>query len=112
MSDEFDPRESVTLIFGPASDRRTRQLAYDFLKQNHERIVARLPPDSGSGLVRIAGSFCDAEHRADAASFFAERAARAQGGPRTLAQTLEGIDLCTARRAAQQPSVLAFLKAQ
>jgi hypothetical protein len=33
-----------------------------------------------------------------------------QGAPRNLAQVLEGIDLCVARKAAQAPSVASFLE--
>jgi cytosol alanyl aminopeptidase len=110
MSDEFDPRESVTLLFGAASDSKTRQRAYDFAKTNFDRIVARMPPEWGASLTGVASGFCDAEHRADVEAFFKDKIARFNGGPRTLAQTLEGISLCQAQHSARQASVTAFLK--
>ena len=112
LSDEFDPRESMSLIYGPSGSRRTRQLAYDFLKTNYDAVVARLPKQWGSGMVRIASVFCDAGHRADAEAFFKARTPSLEGGPRTYAQTMEGIDLCVARRTANEPSVRAFLARQ
>jgi cytosol alanyl aminopeptidase len=110
LSDAFDPRESLTLVFGAASDRRTRQAAYEFVKEHNDAIVARLPRDFGVRLAGIGGAFCDPEHRADLEAFYRERAARAPGGPRMLAQTLERMDLCIAMRAAHQSSVTSFLK--
>jgi cytosol alanyl aminopeptidase len=112
LSETFDPRESLSLIYGAASDRRTRQSAYEFVKQHNDEIVARLPREFGLQLAGIGGGFCDAEHRADLEAFFKERAERAPGGPRTLAQTLERMDLCIAMHKAHQASVTNFLKKQ
>ncbi len=112
LSDQFDARESLTLVFGAASDRRTRQTAYEFVKEHNDELVARLPRAFGLRLAGIGGSFCDAEHRADVEAFYKERAARAPGGPRELAQVLEQMDLCIAMRTAHQPSVTSYLKKQ
>jgi alanyl aminopeptidase len=112
LSDELDPRETLTLILGPAGHYRTRQRAYDFVKDHYDRIIARMPRDRGAALAGVASGFCDADHRADAERFFKERSARVSGGPRRLAHALEGIDLCVATRAAQQASVVAFLNRQ
>jgi cytosol alanyl aminopeptidase len=110
LSDEFDPREAHTLLFGASNDPKTRQMAYDFMKANYDRIVGRMPKDWGAQLSGMAGRFCDAQHHADAEQFFKEKVQTKTGGPRILAQTLEGISLCEASRSAQQPSVSAFLK--
>ena len=112
LSTEFDPRESMALVYGASADRRTRQAAYDFVKQNYDQLVARMPPDSGGRLATVGGGFCDSQHRSDLAAFFTERAGRSRGGPRSLAQTLERMDLCIASHAAQRDSVQAFLKKQ
>jgi cytosol alanyl aminopeptidase len=42
-------------------------------------------------------------------SFFADRVKDYNGGPRALAQTLEGIDLCIAARKSLAPELTAFL---
>jgi alanyl aminopeptidase len=110
LSREFDAREAMTLLWGAASDRTTRQQAYDFLKQNFDAVVALLPPDSGANLAGVGGGFCDETHRADVEAFFKDRTTKFRGGPRSLAQTLEGIDQCIAFRDAQKASVAAFLK--
>jgi alanyl aminopeptidase len=42
--------------------------------------------------------------------FFKERSAGVAGGPRILAQTLEDVDQCVARKTTQQPGLVAFLE--
>jgi len=110
LTDEFDSRQSLDILFGVGQSPKTRDLAYDFVKQNWDALIAKLPTDSGSFLPFVAGGYCDEGHRQDAASFFEGRSTKYSGGPRNLAQMLEGIDLCVAFKKAQQPSVTEFLK--
>ena len=110
LTDEFDIRQSLLIVFGAARFPPTRDLAYDFVKQNWDALTAKLPTDSGAYLPDVAGGYCDEAHRQDAASFFQGRSTKYSGGPRNLAQMLEGIDLCVAFKKAQQPSVTEFLK--
>ena len=110
MSDELDPRETYVLIAGAAQSPQSRQTAYDFVKQNYDSIIGRMPREWGAYTPRIASGFCDEAHRADAAAFFQDKAPKFQGGPRTLAQVLEGISLCTAQRSAEGANVATFLK--
>ncbi|HMD97035.1 MAG TPA: M1 family metallopeptidase [Terriglobia bacterium] len=110
LTDEFDSRQSLDILFGAGRFPGTRDLAYDFLKQNWDALVAKLPTDYGAYLPDVVGGYCDEAHRRDAASFFEGRSTKYSGGPRNLAQMLEGIDLCVAFKKAQQPSVTEFLK--
>jgi alanyl aminopeptidase len=110
LTDEFDIRQSLDILSGVAQTPRTRDLAYDFVKQNWDALIAKLPTDFGALLPYVAGGYCDDAHRQDAAGFFEGRPTKYSGGPRNLAQMLEGIDLCVAFKKAQQPSVIEFLK--
>lgn len=112
LSDDFDPRESMTLFWGALTEPKNRQMAYDWMKASYDRLIARMPKDWGAGLAGAAGRFCDSAHRADAEAFFKERATKTTGGPRILAQVLEGMSLCEAQRPARQESVSAFLSKQ
>ncbi len=49
-------------------------------------------------LPAVGGTFCDAKRRDELDSFFRDRVKDYNGGPRALAQTLEGIDLCISAR--------------
>jgi alanyl aminopeptidase len=110
LSGEFDVRESFDIMFAPSERRQTRDFAYDFVKQNWDLLVAKLPTDTGSYVPYVASGYCDAEHRKDAESFFTGRSTKFTGGPRILAQVLEVIDLCIAYKNAQEASVTEFLK--
>ena len=110
LSDEFDSRESFGILFAPAQRRQTRDFAYEFVKQNWDRLIAKLPTDSGSFLPYVAGGYCDSQHRQDVENFFSGRSTKYTGGPRILTQVLEGIDLCVAYKNAQEASVAEFLQ--
>ena len=112
LSDAFDPRESMTLVWGGLNDPKNRQTTYDFVKANYDKLLARQPRQWGASLVGVGSAFCDAEHKADVESFFTERNARLPGGPRLLAQTLESITLCDAQRSQREAGVRAFLQKQ
>jgi len=108
LSNEFDPRESINIVWREATTPKTRELAYDFVKANFEQLIQRLPRDSGASLAEAGASFCDDPHRADVESFFKERSSRFAGGPRRLARTLEEINLCVSLKKAQEPSIQSF----
>jgi alanyl aminopeptidase len=110
LSDEFDSRESLSILWGPTQRRQTRDFAYDFVKQNWDALIAKLPTDTGSFLPYVAAGYCDSQHRQDADSFFSGRSTKYTGGPRVLTQVLEGIDLCVAYKNAQEASVAEFLE--
>ena len=110
LTDEFDPREAAALVMGGLGEAASREMAFSFIKSNYDAIAARLPKEAEAYLAFTGESYCDEAHRADVESFFGKRTSRAPGGPRLLAQVLEQIDLCIARKKVQQPSLEAFLR--
>ena len=63
----------------------------------------------GSVLPFAGGSICDAQSRDRYQAFFGPLVNKYSGAPRNFAQVVESIDLCIARKTAQEPSVQAFL---
>lgn len=110
LSDEFDTRQSIAILFSAGNTPEIRDIAYDFVKQNWDALIAKLPNDFVGFLPFAAAGYCDAAHRADAEAFFKDRVTKTMGGPRNLQQALEVVDLCAANKAANQPSVVQFLK--
>ena len=110
LTDEFDSRESLAILFGASQSAKTRDLAYDFVKQNWDTLNAKLPTDSAAITPYVAAGYCDTGHRQDVETFFKDRSTKYTGGPRILVQVLEGIDLCVAYKRAQAPSVAEFLQ--
>ncbi|MFP2932066.1 ERAP1-like C-terminal domain-containing protein, partial [Pyxidicoccus sp. 3LG] len=114
LDKRLDPRETMWLMFAASQNVRTQPVAFEFVKENYDRIAgdspdARLPQEAAGRMSFVAAGFCDAEKRQQAADFFTERNARAPGGPRMLAQMLEIVDQCTSLKAAQGSSVESFL---
>jgi cytosol alanyl aminopeptidase len=110
LTDEFDNRESIRILFAARNYPGSRDLAYEFVKQNWDALIAKLPTDYGAFLPFVADQYCDNQHRADAEAFFTGRATKYAGGPRNLAQTLEVVSLCAANKDANEASVIEFLK--
>ena len=110
LSDTFDSRESVGLLFGGRAKQRR---AFEFVKNNLEESEKRMPADitgaKGAFLISTAAGFCSASEKAEAEALFGPRASKYGGGPRTLAQVLEVIDLCSARKDSQQAKLVEFL---
>jgi aminopeptidase N len=114
LSKDFDPRESFyPLLFGPLTYAETRDVPFEFVKQHLDALLKRLPREVGedyaAALPTVGGNFCDAKRRDELNSFFADRVKDYTGGPRALAQTLEGIDLCISARKTLAPELTAFL---
>ena len=110
LDSAFDPRETSRILREVTQEPALRPLAYTFLKDNFDALVARLPRDAPASFPWVGASLCDEEARKDVAAFFAERSTRFTGGPRVLAQALESMRLCTAFRNSQGPGVEQFLK--
>jgi alanyl aminopeptidase len=106
--------EGLRLLFAGQGIEGTRHMAFDFMKAHFDEISRKRPTgggfDAGANFPYVGYSFCSAESKQELENFFAPRVASFTGGPRVLSQVLEGIDLCTARKNAEQASVAAFLK--
>ncbi|WP_434384605.1 M1 family metallopeptidase [Melittangium boletus] len=108
----LDMREVGWLLYFAGMEPGARDLTFDFVKQHYDALVRRLPEDRVDMLAAALSSFCDPVHRQEYAAFFEQRMAGAPGGPRTYARGLEQMDLCIAFKAAQGPSIEAFLAAR
>ncbi len=110
LTGEFDPREAQPLVMGGLGDAASREATFSFIKGHYDDIVSKMPKEYEAYLPYTGASFCDEAHLSDVEKFFGERTSRAPGAPRILAQVLEGIDLCIARKKAEQPGLEAFLR--
>jgi alanyl aminopeptidase len=98
------------MFFVVRAEETGLQASWKFLQANYDGILAKFPREATGFAPYFAEGFCDGTHRREVAEFFAGRAEKLPGGPRNLAQVLEGIDLCVALREVQEPSVREFLK--
>ncbi|HEX8790705.1 MAG TPA: M1 family metallopeptidase [Polyangiaceae bacterium] len=101
--------EVLTPLYVQLDRPDTRELAWAWMKEHYDALLARMPRHhSGVQLVGAGGRFCDADHAKDVESFFTPKIEGIEGGPRALAETLEDIHLCTARRTASEASARSF----
>lgn len=111
LSDAFDARQAISIVWNQSGERTTRAGVWDFVRKNFDALESKLPKDYPANLPYAASGFCDAGHRAEVTAFFGDRAKKYAGGPRTLAQVAEEIGICEAFQKAQAGSVAEFLKA-
>jgi alanyl aminopeptidase len=113
LTGEFDFREVMSAFLGSLSPE-TRRLPFEFVRDNLDALLKALPRGVGSDfaayLPMVGSGFCTAPERAEVEAFFKPKVDAYVGGPRILAQSLERIDLCIARRQALGPSLEEFLK--
>jgi alanyl aminopeptidase len=112
LTDEFELREALGLLQGPFGDPRTRIPAYNFMKDNFDAIIAKIPEPYRPYMAFTFVSLCDDSKKPEIEAFWKPRIEKLDGGPRVMAQALESLSLCSAARKAQTPGVIAFLKRQ
>ncbi|HEY8040412.1 MAG TPA: M1 family metallopeptidase [Polyangiaceae bacterium] len=97
--------EVLTPLRAQLGEMETREVAWAWLKEHYDAILARLPRHHGGVALVSFGRFaCDEAHARDVEAFFTPKIESIEGGPRTLASTLEDVRLCAAKRQAQEPS--------
>ena len=112
LANELDIREAMRIGWALSEDAQNGRRAYEFMKRNFDTLVERLPRDAAAQFPRWGGRLCDHAAHDDMQNFFRDRIGRFTGGPRILAQTLEGISLCIAFKGRQQASLVRFLQAR
>jgi hypothetical protein len=112
LDKQHDTRVAYWIVYRAFAYPETRRVAYSFLKRNLDGILANLPADWGAQVIDLLGSFTDPAMISDAAAFFADRAPKLLGGPRTLAQSLEAARLNVAQRERHAASIAQFFAAR
>ncbi len=96
-------REPTTLLFALAARASQRRATFDWFKANQPAFTAQLSPFALRNLPRLAEGFCSRAEAAEVEGYFRPLVATWPGAARSLAETVEGIELCAALRAARQP---------
>lgn len=114
LSGAFDVRLTFGLVFGAQATPELARLPLEFVEANYEAVVAVLPTGVGGDyaayLPQTAGFACSAEEAREVQEFFGPKMAKVNGGARNLAQLLESIKLCEARKKIQQPELVQFFE--
>jgi len=112
-TDVFTSRQASGLVGGFMGRPAHRDATWEWFKTNFDAFVAARIADVRLGTMpRYAGGFCSLERAAEAEEFFTSKADIIPGYERSLAQTLEAINLCTAFKAAKSEELAAALAAR
>lgn len=97
------PGEMTRLYFGATGYLENHAQVWQFVKQNYTALVNKVP-SVWQGNIAFFGSAtqCSTAGADEIQAFFADRVKDLEGGPRALAQSVEGVRLCTARVAKHQ----------
>jgi cytosol alanyl aminopeptidase len=104
---------SYILFYLGRDSANARRVRFEFLKAHFDRLIQLLGESmfsSRSQLPNVGAGFCDPQAKNELQGYFEPRLDKLVGAPRTLSHVLEGIDQCIAIKAAQEPSVTAFLQ--
>lgn len=98
----FDKRlrknEQLRLFYTHLENPKNQPSTWEFLKRNFVRIKSLLADSKMANLPYLAEGLCDHESAKQVASFFAPFIDKHLGGPRNLAEVIEGIDICAATK--------------
>jgi alanyl aminopeptidase len=86
-----------------------RDDAWVWFQENFDGVKARIPEFAQSQITNFAGDYCSLVKRDEIKAFFEPRVKSISGGARSLAQTLETIELCVAKVEFHGPKLTAFL---
>jgi alanyl aminopeptidase len=109
FSTELRDNEIFSILEPQAWMPETRDATWSWFQENIDRILIRVPEERWGKMTLVAKTFCNTEKQAEVRDYFAERIDTLTGGPRNLAQTLEGIDLCVAKVKQHKPEMDAWL---
>ena len=112
LNPAFSRREAGQLLRRQGDQVDNREVLFDWMVENYDEIVARLPRSHRAWLPWRAWTFCDRASRDRVEAFYKDRVAAHQGGPRALANVLEAIEICAAVAQGQGADVLEAIAAR
>jgi aminopeptidase N len=110
MSAKVKNQDAVRLVRIEMSDRRTRDLAWQWVQQNWPRVQAQITTWGGGTLVESTGNFCSAERSSQVTEFFREHTVLAAS--HALDRARDNISDCVDLRAAQGPNLKRWLQTE
>ncbi|MDH4023244.1 MAG: M1 family metallopeptidase [Gammaproteobacteria bacterium] len=105
LDPQLRAREPTTIAFALAARASQRRATFDWFKANHEAFIGRIGHFGYRWLPRFGAGFCTLPEREELKAFFTPMLDKLDGADRTLAETLEGIELCAALAEAKRDEV-------
>ncbi|MBL4659067.1 MAG: M1 family metallopeptidase, partial [Alcanivoracaceae bacterium] len=109
LSDRLRGNEIYTILFTQIYDKDNQQGMWQWVQDNFEPFKKRMPTWFQGRLPLVGSDFCSLAKKKELTDYFAPIVEGLSGGPRSLAQVTEGIDLCIAKREHYMPMLKAYL---
>jgi len=109
LSDRLRDNEIYAIAFGHLGNEKLKYPMWEWFKDNFTDVKSRVSSFAQNRLPRIAAGFCSEGDYDSVNKFFAPEIENVSGGPRSLAQTLEAIELCQSQASHHRKDVLEFL---
>ena len=102
LEGKFQGFEFFRIVFRQMAREATRELTYEWLVENYDEIIEKLPDTYRARILPgLGGAFCSNERADEWQAFVEARADQLPGYERTLAQAIETVRLCAALRDAK-----------
>jgi len=112
LDPKLDPREALQMLFTGGREANLA-VAQAFFQDHRDAILKGLPPGAGPGpfarLAALLVETCEASKRDEVIAKVHQTFAGLPGGPRIIAQSLEQLDPCIARKHKLEPEIRAWL---
>jgi len=110
VSGKVRNQDAVFQLLLPMRYPETRPIAWDFIRQNWDKVQAQLTTGVGAYLISGASSFCSEGKKQEAVEFFNAHPVPASGN--ALQRAKDSIDDCIQLRALQGPKLQQWIAAQ
>jgi aminopeptidase N/puromycin-sensitive aminopeptidase len=107
VSGKVKNQDSSFLIFIELQIPESREMAWEFVQKNWDKVQAQLTTATGAGLVGSMGTFCDVKHRDEVTAFFATH--KVAASDRSLPRAVNAINDCIDLRSPQGQSLKEWL---
>jgi len=111
LTGTFRGTEAVGIIFRQMVRVATTELTYAWITENDEALIEMIPETFRASIVPgLGGAFCSKQRADDWQAFVLSHADKLSGYERSLAQTLESVQLCTAIKQAKADELVTAFK--
>ncbi len=109
----YDIRETRLMLFAGTTDAN-RTVAREFFREHADKIIERSPKDGNNAPIAVYAYVftmaCSAALRDEIATYVTATFSKAVGGERVVAQSIEGMDQCIARKKLLETEMRTWLK--
>jgi aminopeptidase N len=109
LSGKVKNQDTARMLASPLRSNETREMAWQYIQNNWDKVKQQLTPLVASGFVGATGSFCSAESRDQVVAFFTVHKAASQ---RALNRAVDQINDCIELRANQEGNLKEWLAKQ